>query len=101
MPEWEVFSPCTSSPAQLLSADLLSYSSRRAILGAGSAGFQAQWGQPQLNWPQEALPAVAGRTASSSAPDLFLLVHTTQTLGRLGTWTFFHSEEHFSCSALW
>ena len=85
VPEWEVFSPCTSSPAQLLSADLLSYSTRRAILGAGSAGFQAQWGQPQLDWPQEALPAVAGRTASSSAPDLLLLVHTTQVLGRLGT----------------
>ena len=52
--------------------------------GAGSAGFQVQYGQPQLEWPQEAHPGVAGLKVSSSAPYLLLLVHTTQTLGRLG-----------------
>ena len=77
-------SPCASSLDAILSADLPSSSSRKAILGADSAGFQTQWGQPQLEWPQEAHPGVAGLKVSSSAPYLLLLVHTTQTLGRLG-----------------
>ena len=54
----EVLSLCLSSSAQLLLVDLPSCSSRKTILGARSSGFQAQWGQPQLEWPLEAVVQV-------------------------------------------
>jgi len=89
-------SPCASSLAAILSADLPSSSSRKAILGADSAGFQTQWGQPQLEWPQEAvmqvvtdsLPAQQAQSSRSSFTQ-------HRPLGDWVTWTCVHSEEHF------
>ena len=92
----KVLSPCPSSLAAILSADLPSSSSRKVILGADSAGFQTQWGQPQLEWPQEAvmqvvpdsLPAQQAQSSHSSFTQHI-------PLGEWVTWTCVHNEEHF------
>ena len=81
---WSTF-PLLFSLALILSADLPSCSSRKAILGAGSSGFQAQWRQP----PPGVVPGDIGAsgtwlTPRSAALVLPLLIHTTQTTGRLG-----------------
>ena len=69
--------------------------------GAGSAGFQVQYGQPQLEWPQEAvmqvvtdsLPAQQAQSSRSSFTQ-------HRPLGDWVTWTCVHSEEHFLFNSL-
>ena len=96
--EWKFLSCCPSSLAPILSADLLSYSSRKAILRAVSSGFQAQWRSPSCSDPRRQLGRCLTEwlTPNSTSPKLPFLIHTTQTLGWLDNMDLHSQQDTFS-----
>ena len=80
-PEWKFLSLCPSSLVLILSADLPSCSSRKAILQAVSSGFQAQWGAASVVILGGCLADGDWLTPNSESPELAILIQTTQTFG--------------------
>ena len=95
-PEWKFLSLCPSSLVPILSADLPTRSSKKALFRAVSSGFQAQWGSPRCSDPWRQSCRQWLTHCKLRSPELLLLIHTRQTLGWLGNMNLHSQREAFS-----